>query len=124
MTVRPWATVQVANDASGFASALGYRFVQVLLYRSVVQTSVLPSISQTIFKRGYSFRRGNLVIVMFQQEQVRVPDQIAEEGTNHSFIILGGRVDGEAYSCASRHALAGRSPNGPTNQRYTGEKGY
>ncbi|KAK7470934.1 hypothetical protein VKT23_002349 [Stygiomarasmius scandens] len=51
-TVRPWATCQVAGDALAFASALGY-----------VQRS-------QIYKRGYLFRRGALIIQMFQQEQV------------------------------------------------------
>ncbi|KAA1466302.1 hypothetical protein DENSPDRAFT_856026 [Dentipellis sp. KUC8613] len=51
-TVRPWATVQVVGDALSFASALGY------IRRS------------QIYKRGYVFRRGTLVIQMFQQEHV------------------------------------------------------
>ncbi|KAH7916726.1 hypothetical protein BJ138DRAFT_6235 [Hygrophoropsis aurantiaca] len=51
-TVRPWATCQVIGDALTFASALGY------IRRS------------QIYKRGYVFRRGTLVIQMFQQEQV------------------------------------------------------
>ncbi|OSC96824.1 hypothetical protein PYCCODRAFT_1378428 [Trametes coccinea BRFM310] len=49
-TVRPWATCQVVGEALEFASALGY-----------VRRS-------QIYKRGYVFRRGNLVIQMFQQE--------------------------------------------------------
>ncbi|KAL6309617.1 hypothetical protein BKA93DRAFT_821344 [Sparassis latifolia] len=49
-TVRPWATCQVVGDALSFASALGY-----------VRRS-------HIYKRGYVFRRGALVIQMFQQE--------------------------------------------------------
>ncbi|TFK27017.1 hypothetical protein FA15DRAFT_679209 [Coprinopsis marcescibilis] len=50
-TVRPWANVQVIGDALSFAAALGYiRKAQ-------------------IYKRGYSFRRGALIIGMFQQEQ-------------------------------------------------------
>ncbi|KAI5123437.1 hypothetical protein M0805_006142 [Coniferiporia weirii] len=51
-TVRPWATCQVAEDALSFASALGY----------VQKTQ--------IYKKGYAFRRGQLVIHMFQQELV------------------------------------------------------
>ncbi|TCD70836.1 hypothetical protein EIP91_001526 [Steccherinum ochraceum] len=51
-TVRPWATCQVVGDALSFASALGY-----------VRRS-------QIYKRGYVFRRGPLVIQMFQQEIV------------------------------------------------------
>ncbi|KAK7695953.1 hypothetical protein QCA50_000592 [Cerrena zonata] len=51
-TVRPWATMQVQGDALSFASALGY-----------VRRSQL-------YKRGYVFRKGPLVIQMFQQEQV------------------------------------------------------
>ncbi|TDL29424.1 hypothetical protein BD410DRAFT_811071 [Rickenella mellea] len=52
-TVRPWATCQVmTGDALSFASALGY----------VRRTQV--------YKKGYSFRRGHLLIQMFQQEQV------------------------------------------------------
>jgi len=51
-TVRPWATCEVIGDALSFASALGY-----------VQRS-------QIYKRGYAFRRGALIIQMFQQEQV------------------------------------------------------
>ncbi|EJF61147.1 hypothetical protein DICSQDRAFT_106140 [Dichomitus squalens LYAD-421 SS1] len=49
-TVRPWATCQIVGDALTFASALGY-----------VRRS-------QIYKRGYVFRRGNLVVQMFQQE--------------------------------------------------------
>lgn len=52
-TVRPWATVHVQGDALSFACALGY-----------VRRSQL-------YKRGYLFRRGMLVIQMFQQETVR-----------------------------------------------------
>ncbi|KAJ7179393.1 hypothetical protein C8R46DRAFT_638547 [Mycena filopes] len=51
-TVRPWATCQVIGDALSFAATLGY-----------VRRS-------QIYKRGYLFRRGPLVIQMFQQEQV------------------------------------------------------
>ncbi|CAK5276030.1 unnamed protein product [Mycena citricolor] len=51
-TVRPWATCEVVGDALSFAATLGY-----------VRRS-------QIYKRGYSFRRGPLVIQMFQQEQV------------------------------------------------------
>ncbi|KAK1224771.1 hypothetical protein PQX77_012318 [Marasmius sp. AFHP31] len=51
-TVRPWATCHVVGDALSFANALGY-----------VRRS-------QIYKRGYLFRRGSLVIQMFQQEQV------------------------------------------------------
>ncbi|GJE84133.1 mediator of RNA polymerase II transcription subunit 18 [Phanerochaete sordida] len=50
-TVRPCALCQVVGDALSFASALGY-----------VRRS-------QIYKRGYVFRRGMLVIQMFQQEQ-------------------------------------------------------
>ncbi|KAJ4472206.1 hypothetical protein J3R30DRAFT_1052496 [Lentinula aciculospora] len=51
-TVRPWATCHVVGDALSFAQALGH-----------VRRS-------QIYKRGYLFRRGTLVIQMFQQEQV------------------------------------------------------
>ncbi|KAH0839703.1 hypothetical protein J3R83DRAFT_624 [Lanmaoa asiatica] len=51
-TVRPWAVCEVLGDAPSFASALGY-----------VRRS-------QIYKRGYAFRRGPLIIQMFQQEQV------------------------------------------------------
>ncbi|KAF8505681.1 hypothetical protein F5888DRAFT_1791690 [Russula emetica] len=51
-TVRPWATVQVVGDALSFSSALGY----------IKRTE--------IYKRGYVFRRGRLVIQIFQEEQV------------------------------------------------------
>ncbi|KAF8076104.1 hypothetical protein FPV67DRAFT_1406459 [Lyophyllum atratum] len=51
-TVRPWATCEVVGDALSFAAALGY------IRRS------------QIYKRGYVFRRGSLVILMFQQEQM------------------------------------------------------
>ncbi|KAK0230504.1 uncharacterized protein ARMOST_05593 [Armillaria ostoyae] len=51
-TVRPWATVHVRGDALCFACALGY-----------VRRS-------QIYKRGYVFRRGMLVIQMFQQEKI------------------------------------------------------
>ncbi|KAF9008762.1 hypothetical protein BDQ17DRAFT_1236435 [Cyathus striatus] len=51
-TVRPWATCQVVGDALNFAAALGY-----------VRRS-------QIYKKGYAFRKGPLIILMFQQEQV------------------------------------------------------
>ncbi|KAF9534936.1 hypothetical protein CPB83DRAFT_222520 [Crepidotus variabilis] len=51
-TVRPWATTQVVGDALSFAAALGY-----------VRRS-------QIYKRGYAFRKGMLLILMFQQEQI------------------------------------------------------
>ncbi|KLO05952.1 hypothetical protein SCHPADRAFT_838670 [Schizopora paradoxa] len=51
-TVRPWATCHVAEDALSFASALGY----------VRRTQ--------FYRKGYAFRRGPLLIQMFQQEQV------------------------------------------------------
>ncbi|EAU84523.1 hypothetical protein CC1G_00042 [Coprinopsis cinerea okayama7 len=50
-TVRPWATIHVTGDALQFAAALGY----------IRKTQ--------LYKRGYSFRRGPLIITMFQQEQ-------------------------------------------------------
>ncbi|KAI0750696.1 hypothetical protein C8Q80DRAFT_525312 [Daedaleopsis nitida] len=50
-TVRPWATCEIAGDALTFASALGY----------VRKTQ--------IYTRGYIFRRGDLVIQMFQEEK-------------------------------------------------------
>ncbi|KAJ3572632.1 hypothetical protein NP233_g2947 [Leucocoprinus birnbaumii] len=56
-TVRPWATVQVEGDAIGFAAALGY------------------SRRSQIYKRGYCFRKGSLIILMFQQEQVDPKNQ-------------------------------------------------
>ncbi|KAI0320703.1 hypothetical protein OF83DRAFT_1052668 [Amylostereum chailletii] len=51
-TVRPWAVVNVVGDALSFASALGY----------VRRTQ--------IYKKGFAFRRGALLIQMCQQEQV------------------------------------------------------
>jgi mediator of RNA polymerase II transcription subunit 18 len=54
-TVRPWATCQVvAGDALALASGLGY----------IQRTQV--------YRRGYVFRRGPLVIQMSQQESVRL----------------------------------------------------
>ncbi|KAH8830661.1 hypothetical protein DL96DRAFT_961311 [Flagelloscypha sp. PMI_526] len=50
-TVRPWATCQVVGDAPNFALALGYQ------QRSQV------------YKRGFRFKRGLLVIQLSQQEQ-------------------------------------------------------
>lgn len=58
-TVRPWATCQVIGDGPSFAAGLGY------LKRS------------QIYKRGYAFRRGPLVILMFQQEQVDPKTQLS-----------------------------------------------
>ncbi|KAI0033348.1 hypothetical protein K488DRAFT_47977 [Vararia minispora EC-137] len=52
-TVRPWAVVNVIGDALSFASVLGF------------------ARRSQIYKRGYVFRRGTLLIQMFQQEQVR-----------------------------------------------------
>ncbi|KAF9475930.1 hypothetical protein BDN70DRAFT_202730 [Pholiota conissans] len=57
-TVRPWATCQVTGDALSFAAGLGY-------YRR-----------SQIYKRGYAFRRGSLIILMFQQEQVDPKTQL------------------------------------------------
>ncbi|KAH9918234.1 uncharacterized protein BXZ73DRAFT_92286 [Epithele typhae] len=57
-TVRPWATCQIAGDALTFASALGYMQVR----------SISAHRRSQIYKRGYVFRRGSLVIQMFQQE--------------------------------------------------------
>ncbi|KAF8803812.1 hypothetical protein BYT27DRAFT_7302841 [Phlegmacium glaucopus] len=57
-TVRPWSTCQVIGDALSFAAALGY-----------VRRS-------QIYKRGYAFRRGPLLILMFQQEQVDPKSQL------------------------------------------------
>lgn len=51
-TVRPWATCHVVGDALSFACALGY------------------TRRSQLYKRGYVFRRGSLVIQMFQQEQL------------------------------------------------------
>ncbi|KAJ7591348.1 hypothetical protein C8J56DRAFT_782859 [Mycena floridula] len=51
-TVRPWAICNVSGDALSFCCALGY------------------SRRSQIFKKGYLFRRGTLVIAMWQQEQV------------------------------------------------------
>lgn len=56
-TVRPWATIHVRGDALSFACALGY-----------VRRSQL-------YKRGYLFRRGLLIIQMSQQEKVRTVKQ-------------------------------------------------
>lgn len=52
-TVRPWTTMNAVGDALSFACALGY-----------VRRS-------EIYKRGFAFRRGMLVIQMTQQEMVR-----------------------------------------------------
>ncbi|KAF9076479.1 hypothetical protein BDP27DRAFT_1210438 [Rhodocollybia butyracea] len=56
-TVRPWATCHVIGDALSFAQALGH------------------TRRSQIYKRGYLFRRGSLVIQMFQQEQVEPSTQ-------------------------------------------------
>ncbi|KAF8918931.1 hypothetical protein CPB85DRAFT_1430084 [Mucidula mucida] len=56
-TVRPWATVRVLGDALSFACALGY-----------VRRS-------QIYKKGYLFRRGMLIIQMFQQEKIDLKTQ-------------------------------------------------
>lgn len=70
-TVRPWATVQVEGDAVGFAAALGYEYVHLLIptYR-LVSTILISRRRSQIYKRGYCFRKGSLIILMFQQEQV------------------------------------------------------
>ncbi|KAJ2926215.1 hypothetical protein H1R20_g10895, partial [Candolleomyces eurysporus] len=57
-TVRPYVNVQVSGDALSFAAGLGY----------IKKNS--------IYKRGYAFRRGPLIILMFQQEQ---PDPKTEK---------------------------------------------
>ncbi|VDC07306.1 unnamed protein product [Peniophora sp. CBMAI 1063] len=56
-TVRPWAVVDVIGDALGFASVLGYR-----------RTSQL-------YKKGYVFRRGSLLIQIFQHEMADLKTQ-------------------------------------------------
>ncbi|KAF4619736.1 hypothetical protein D9613_005375 [Agrocybe pediades] len=57
-TVRPWTTCQVVGDALSFAAALGY-----------VQKS-------QIYKSGYAFRRGPLLILMAQQEMLDPKTQL------------------------------------------------
>ncbi|KAG6866531.1 hypothetical protein C0991_003075 [Blastosporella zonata] len=57
-TVRPWATCEVVGDALSFAASLGY------------------TRRSQIYKRGYVFRCGSLVILMFQQEQVDPKTQL------------------------------------------------
>lgn len=67
--MRPWATCQVVGDALSFASALGYMYVAVLRMFTAKPHRGARRRSQ-IYKRGYVFRRGPLVIQMFQQEVV------------------------------------------------------
>lgn len=71
-TVRPWATCQVIGDALSFASALGYLCVFFSSYSKTSYLFVLIGRRRRsqIYKKGYVFRRGTLVIQMFQQEQV------------------------------------------------------
>jgi mediator of RNA polymerase II transcription subunit 18 len=68
-TVRPWATVSVVGDALDFASALGYMYVSCRDI-SMAHLIAFNSKRNEIYKRGYVFRRGKLVIQMFQQEHV------------------------------------------------------
>lgn len=73
-TVRPWATVQVEGDAIGFAAALGYECIcpsTDLTHRSKRTSFLIYRRRSQIYKRGYCFRKGPLIILMFQQEQVR-----------------------------------------------------
>ena len=65
--MRPWATCQVIGDALSFAIALGYVYVAQI---STPPFTHLSSRRSQIYKRGYAFRRGILIILMFQQEQV------------------------------------------------------
>ncbi|KAL0070969.1 hypothetical protein AAF712_002190 [Marasmius tenuissimus] len=67
-TVRPWATCHVVGDALSFANALGYVCVLILLI--LASSNEGSSRRSQIYKRGYLFRRGSLIIQMFQQEQV------------------------------------------------------
>lgn len=65
-----------------------------------------------IYKRGYVFRRGPLVIQMFQQEQVCHCQVISAKRC--SVVCLGRSEDAEAYNRPPRHALGGGSTYGGT----------
>jgi hypothetical protein len=69
-TVRPWATVQVVGDALSFASALGYMLVSPSRSSKNCLYRMYFSKRTQIYKRGYVFRRGRLVVQIFQEEQV------------------------------------------------------
>lgn len=53
----------------------------------------LPRRRSQIYKRGYLFRKGSLVIQMFQQEQVRLPSSEALAQTYHVSRCLHSQVD-------------------------------
>lgn len=72
-TVRPWTTCQVVGDALSFAAALGYMYVHCLPFTKRSQMLMfnrfaLTSQKSQIYRSGYAFRRGSLLILMFQQE--------------------------------------------------------
>ena len=69
-TVRPWATCQVIGDALSFAAALGYKSVFTVCKCYLLRLISIDSRKNQIYRKGYVFRRGTLVIQMFQQEQV------------------------------------------------------
>ena len=72
-TVRPWALCSIHDDALSFASALGYvyalLFILFTLQQLIFRCNIFRQRTQ-LYKKGYAFRRGPIVIHMFQQEQV------------------------------------------------------
>jgi mediator of RNA polymerase II transcription subunit 18 len=73
-TVRPWAVTEVAGDGLAFASALGYVWAHLCYFLQAVHLNPtqlrLDRRQSQIYKRGYAFRTGMVVIQMFQQEKV------------------------------------------------------
>lgn len=110
-TVRPWAICQVAEDALSFASALGYVYALVLvdLCSRLTYTNFTPHVQRRraqIYKNGYAFRRGHLLIQMFQQEQVSLRVETAlNYQLNHSRRYLGRSSYLQAYTRTRGHAM-------------------
>ncbi|KAF8272524.1 hypothetical protein EI94DRAFT_1718211 [Lactarius quietus] len=101
-TVRPWATVQVVGDALGFASA----------WATCTKRS-------PIYRRGYVFLRGRLIIQIFQEEQVcplSIPSLKVLRGHMSSRLMRRHR---NQY-LHMRYALAGSSEDCQPGARNTG----
>lgn len=69
-TVRPWATCHVTGDALSFASALGYKWATPFQFETLSFWHLHRQRSQ-IYKKGFTFLRGPLLIQLFQQSTNR-----------------------------------------------------
>ena len=72
-----------------------------------------------IYKRGYVFRRGPLVVQMFQQEQVSGYVAIRTNATEP--YAPGRSKNAEAYHSSPRHALGGGSAHSSACAQHSGD---